>query len=126
MVDEYQDTNLVQYKIVNLLASKYRNLAVVWDDAQSIYSWRWANMQNIIDFKKDYPDTLIIKLEQNYRSTKKIISWANSVISKNKSGIKKELWTENNDWKHIVYIEAFDDRTEAKIIVNLIKKGRGE
>lgn len=123
MVDEYQDTNLVQYKIVNLLASKYRNLAVVWDDAQSIYSWRWANMQNIIDFKKDYQDALIIKLEQNYRSTKKIILSANSVILKNNSGIKKELWTENDDWKHIVYIEAPDDRTEAKIIVDLIKKG---
>ena len=82
MVDEYQDTNLVQYEIVKLLASKYRNLAVVWDDSQSIYSWRWADMRNIINFKKDYSEALVVKLEQNYRSTKKIITGANSVISK--------------------------------------------
>jgi len=69
MVDEYQDTNLVQYNIVKLLASKYKNLAVVWDDYQSIYSWRWADIRNILNFKKDYPEALIIKLEQNYRST---------------------------------------------------------
>ncbi|MDF1682678.1 MAG: UvrD-helicase domain-containing protein [Patescibacteria group bacterium] len=74
MVDEYQDTNLVQYEIVKLLASKYRNLAVVGDDSQSIYSWRGADMRNIINFKKDYNDALIVKLEQNYRSTKKIIA----------------------------------------------------
>lgn len=122
MVDEYQDTNLVQYKIVKLLASKYQNIAVVWDDAQSIYSWRGADMKNIINFKKDYPDALIIKLEQNYRSTKKIISWANFVISKNNMWIKKELWTDNDEWKHIVYIEAPDDKLEAKIIVDIIKK----
>jgi DNA helicase-2/ATP-dependent DNA helicase PcrA len=74
MIDEYQDTNAPQYQIVKLLASKYRNLAVVGDDAQSIYSWRGANMQNILNFKKDYPEAEIIKLEQNYRSTKNIIA----------------------------------------------------
>lgn len=122
MVDEYQDTNLVQYEIVKLLASKYRNLAVVGDDSQSIYSWRWADMRNIINFKKDYSEALVVKLEQNYRSTKKIISGANAVIAKNTSWIKKELWTENNDWNHIQYIEAPDDKIEASVIAEIIKE----
>lgn len=122
MVDEYQDTNAPQYEIVKLLASKYRNLAVVGDDSQSIYSWRWADMRNIINFKKDYPDALIVKLEQNYRSTKKIIAWANAVINNNLTWIKKELWTDNKDWELINYIEAPDDSTEASIIVSIIKE----
>lgn len=122
MVDEYQDTNLVQYEIVKLLASKYRNLAVVWDDSQSIYSWRWADMRNIINFKKDYSEALVVKLEQNYRSTKKIISWANAVIAKNISWIKKELWTDNIEGNHIQYIEAPDDKIEASIIAEIIKE----
>ena len=122
MVDEYQDTNLVQYEIVKLLASKYRNLAVVWDDSQSIYSWRWADMRNIINFKKDYSEALVVKLEQNYRSTKKIISWANAVIAKNISWIKKELWTDNVEGNNIQYIEAPDDKIEASIIAEIIKE----
>jgi len=122
MVDEYQDTNAPQYEIVKLLASKYRNLAVVWDDSQSIYSWRWADMRNIINFRKDYSDALIVKLEQNYRSTKKIIAWANAVINNNLTWIKKELWTDNDDWELINYIEAPDDRTEASIITSIIKE----
>ncbi len=122
MIDEYQDTNMPQYKICSLLAYKYKNLAVVWDDSQSIYSWRWANMSNIINFKKDYPDALIVKLEQNYRSTKNIISWANSVIWNNSSWIKKELWTDNIDWEKINYIEAPDDRIEANTISEIIWK----
>ncbi len=121
MVDEYQDTNAPQYEIVKLLAAKYRNLAVVWDDSQSIYSWRWADMRNIINFRKDYTDALIIKLEQNYRSTKTIISGANSVIKNNNSWIKKELWTDNNTWDKINYIEAPDDKTEASIIAWIIR-----
>ncbi|MDD2907351.1 MAG: UvrD-helicase domain-containing protein [Candidatus Gracilibacteria bacterium] len=125
MVDEYQDTNLVQYEIVKLLATKYKNLAVVGDDSQSIYSWRGADMRNIINFKKDYNDALIIKLEQNYRSTKKIIAGANAVIAKNNSGIKKELWTENDEGTHIQYIEAPDDKTEASIITQIIKEKEG-
>lgn len=120
MVDEYQDTNAPQYEIVKLLASKYRNLAVVWDDAQSIYSWRWADMRNIMNFKKDYPEALIVKLEQNYRSTKNIIAWANSVIKNNTTWIKKELWTDNHTWEFINYIEAPDDKSEAKIIASII------
>ena len=121
MIDEYQDTNAPQYEIVKLLASKYRNLAVVWDDAQSIYSWRWANMNNIINFKKDYPEALEVKLEQNYRSTKNIIAWANSVIKNNTIWIKKELWTDNDTWEFIKYIEAPDDKIEAKVIAKIIK-----
>jgi DNA helicase-2/ATP-dependent DNA helicase PcrA len=121
MIDEYQDTNASQYEIVRLLALKNKNLAVVWDDSQSIYSWRWADMRNIINFRKDYPDALIIKLEQNYRSTKTIISWANAVIGINTSWIKKELWTDNIEWEKIIYIEAPDDKLEAKIICDIIK-----
>jgi len=122
MIDEYQDTNAPQYNIVKLLAEKYRNLAVVGDDAQSIYSWRWANMQNILNFKKDYPEAEIIKLEQNYRSTKNIIAWANAVISKNTSGIKKELWSDKKQGSKITFIDAIDDKLEAKTIVDIIKE----
>ncbi len=125
MVDEYQDTNAPQYEIVKLLAAKYGNLAVVGDDSQSIYSWRWADMRNIINFRKDYSDALIVKLEQNYRSTKKIIAGANAVIKNNTSGIKKELWTNNNEGEHISYIEAPDDKIEASIIANIIKEKEG-
>jgi DNA helicase-2/ATP-dependent DNA helicase PcrA len=95
MIDEYQDTNLPQYEIVKLLASKYKNLAVVGDDWQSIYSWRGADMKNILNFKKDYPEALIIKLEQNYRSTKHIIDAANEVIKNNKFSLDKTLFTQN-------------------------------
>jgi len=121
MVDEYQDTNAPQYEIVNLLANKYKNLAVVWDDSQSIYSWRWADMRNIINFRKDYSDALIVKLEQNYRSTKNIIAWENAVINNNTTWIKKELWTDNDTGESINYIEAPDDKTEASIITSIIK-----
>lgn len=121
MVDEYQDTNALQYEIIRLLASKYKNLAVVWDDSQSIYSWRSADYRNILNFKKDYKDALVIKLEQNYRSTKTILSWANAVIANNETGIKKKLWTDNNTWEKIKLIEAFDDKTEALIISDIIK-----
>ncbi len=124
MIDEYQDTNAPQYEIIKLLAWKYRNLAVVWDDAQSIYSWRWANMQNILNFKKDYPEAEIIKLEQNYRSTQNILAWANAVIANNRSQMKKELWSDKNSWNKIVYIEAPDDKIEAKTIVEIIKEKR--
>ena len=122
MVDEYQDTNVPQYNIVKLLSSKYGNLAVVWDDSQSIYSWRWADMTNIINFKRDYPDALIVKLEQNYRSTDMILKWANAVIAKNTSGIKKELWTNQSSDKKIQYIEAPDDKVEAGTIANIIRE----
>jgi DNA helicase-2/ATP-dependent DNA helicase PcrA len=121
MVDEYQDTNLVQYNIVRLLAEKYWNLAVVGDDWQSIYSWRGADMRNIINFKKDYPGAKVIKLEQNYRSTKHIIAAANTVIKNNKEALEKELWTDNAQWNLIQYASAVDDRSEANFIADNIK-----
>ena len=121
MIDEYQDTNKPQYEIVKILWQKNNNVAVVWDDSQSIYSWRGANMQNIIDFKKDYPTANIVKLEQNYRSSKNILEWANSLIDKNKTGIKKKLWTDGKDWKKVQYIVAPDDRTESMIISDIIQ-----
>ncbi len=120
MVDEYQDTNKPQYEIVKLLASKNENLAVVGDDSQSIYSWRWADMTNIINFKKDYSNALVIKLEQNYRSTKNIIDSANQVIKNNKFGMQKNLWTDNETGGKINYIEAPDDKIEARIIGDII------
>jgi len=122
MIDEYQDTNAPQYEIIRLLASKYRNLAVVGDDSQSIYSWRWANLQNILNFKKDYTEALVVKLEQNYRSTKNVIAWANSVIKNNNTWMKKELWTNNSEGEKIILIETPDDRLEAKAIINIIKE----
>lgn len=121
MIDEYQDTNLVQYEIVSLLAQKNRNLAVVGDDWQSIYSWRGADMRNILHFEKDYPDAKIIKLEQNYRSTKRIIEAANHIIQNNTEALKKELWTENQTGEKISYYEAPDDSSEANWIAENIQ-----
>lgn len=122
MVDEYQDTNKPQYEIVKLLASRLRNLCVVWDDWQSIYSWRWANMQNILDFNKDYKDAKVIKLEQNYRSTWNIINLANSVIKNNSTAIDKTLFTDKDLWEKIQLFTAVDDRKEAEEIANNIKE----
>ncbi len=122
MVDEYQDTNMPQYEIVKLLASRYGNLAVVGDDSQSIYSWRWADMRNILNFKKDYKTAKVVKLEQNYRSTKTIIKAANEVIKNNTNSIKKELWTDNEIWNKINIIEAPDDKIEALVIAEIIKE----
>ena len=95
MVDEYQDTNHSQYIIVKALADRFQNICVVGDDSQSIYSFRGANIQNILSFQKDYPDTKMFKLEQNYRSTQNIVNAANSVIEKNKTKLDKEVWTTN-------------------------------
>lgn len=121
MVDEYQDTNMVQYNIVRLLAAKYWNLAVVGDDWQSIYSWRWADMRNILEFKKDYPNAIVIKLEQNYRSTKHVIAAANAVVKNNKEALDKELWTDNPEGNLIQYAEAISDTAEANFIAENIK-----
>ncbi len=95
LVDEYQDTNFPQYLIIKQLAAAYENICVVGDDAQSIYSFRGANIENILNFKKDYPDFTLFKLEQNYRSTKNIVEAANSVIKNNKDQIYKKVWTDN-------------------------------
>lgn len=93
-VDEYQDTNSIQYEIIELLASKSQNLCVVGDDWQGIYSWRGANIKNIIHFKQDFPKAEVVKLEQNYRSTSNIINAANIVIKNNASALDKRMWTD--------------------------------
>ena len=106
LVDEYQDTNYAQYLIVKKLAAAYENICVVGDDAQSIYSFRGANIQNILNFRQDYPDFKLFKLEQNYRSTKTIVEAANSVIKRNKDQIHKHVWTDNFDGQKIKVIST--------------------
>jgi DNA helicase-2/ATP-dependent DNA helicase PcrA len=120
LVDEYQDTNYAQYLIVKKLAAVFENICVVGDDAQSIYSFRGANIQNILNFKKDYPDFKLFKLEQNYRSTKNIVDAANSVIARNQDQIKKEVWTDNEVGKPITVLRALTDNEEGKIVTNKI------
>lgn len=122
MVDEYQDTNFAQYTLVKLLSRKNKNLCVVGDDWQGIYSWRGANIQNILDFEKDYPEAKIIKLEQNYRSTQNILDAAYGVISKNINRKDKKIWTENKEGHLIESFEAEDEKEESQFIVEEIKK----
>ncbi|MFA6383665.1 MAG: UvrD-helicase domain-containing protein, partial [Parcubacteria group bacterium] len=117
MVDEYQDTNHAQYVLINLLAKKYQNICVVGDDWQGIYSWRGANIQNILDFEKDYPSARVIKLEQNYRSTQNILDAAYGVISKNTNRKNKEIWTENKGGHLITAHEAADEAAEAEFMI---------
>ncbi|HET6245787.1 MAG: UvrD-helicase domain-containing protein [Bacteroidetes bacterium] len=112
LVDEYQDTNYSQYLIVKKLAALNENICVVGDDAQSIYSFRGANIQNILNFKKDYPDLKTFKLEQNYRSTQNIVNAANSIIAKNKDQLKKEVWTQNESGDKIEIFKALTDNEE--------------
>ena len=126
MVDEYQDTNNIQYDIVHKLAAKHRNIAVVGDDWQGIYSWRGANVGNILSFQKDYPDATVVKLEQNYRSTKTIIAAANAVIKNNKTALEKTLWTDNVVGEKIVLEVANDEKTEAQKIASIISAHEGE
>lgn len=121
MVDEYQDTNHSQYVLIHLLAQKYRNICVVGDDDQAIYGWRGADIRNILDFSKDYSDAVIVKLEQNYRSTQNILTAANHVIEKNTGRKQKKLWTENKTDTKIELIKSQDDRMEAKNIAREIK-----
>ena len=116
LVDEYQDTNYAQYLIVKKLAAVFENICVVGDDAQSIYSFRGANIQNILNFRKDYPDFKLFKLEQNYRSTKHIVEAANSVIARNQDQIKKSVWTENVDGEKISVLRTLTDNEEGKQI----------
>jgi len=120
-VDEYQDTNDIQYNIIKLLANKHRNLSVVGDDWQGIYGWRGANIKNILSFQKDFPGATVVKLEQNYRSTKTIISGANAVIKCNKEALDKTLWTDNEQGEKIRLIEALSEKQEAELIVKEIK-----
>jgi len=120
MVDEYQDTNFSQYLIVKQLSAANENLCVVGDDAQSIYGFRGANIQNILNFKKDYPDYKLFKLEQNYRSTKNIVNAANSVIEKNKDQIEKTVWTDNDQGGLILVHQSNTDNEEGKFVASQI------
>ena len=121
MIDEYQDTNNIQYEIINLIAAKYRNICVVGDEDQSIYAFRGANIENILNFEKDYPDAYTIKLERNYRSTKRILDTANELIRNNKSSKGKKLWTNGEKGEKIKVFNAPTVYDEAEFIVKEIK-----
>lgn len=121
MIDEYQDTNTAQYKLVKLLTNDHNNIAVVGDDWQSIYSWRGADFRNILNFEKDYPKCTVIKLEQNYRSTKSILDAAHAVISNNKQRSNKELWTEAGAGAPVQVIPVGNERAEGEAIVRRIR-----
>ena len=124
MVDEYQDTNYAQYLIVKKLAARNQNICVVGDDAQSIYAFRGANIQNIFNFKRDYPTMQLFKLEQNYRSTKNIVNAANSIISRNRDQIQKELWSDNGVGNRIRLIRAVDEKDEGMRVADSIQNFR--
>lgn len=121
-VDEYQDTNRAQYMLVKLLASRFRNLCVVGDSDQSIYRWRGADISNILSFEKDYSNATTIFLEQNYRSTKRILEAANKVIDNNRNRKPKNLWTENLEGKKINYFRADSEQGEAQFVVGMINE----
>lgn len=122
MVDEYQDTNTSQYELVAMLANQHKNLCVVGDDDQSIYGWRGANIRNILDFEKDFPDTTVIKLEQNYRSTKKILEAANAVIHNNQTRKDKTLWTENDAGSILHIYKADNEYDECRFVAEKIQE----
>lgn len=124
MVDEYQDTNHSQYLIVRALADRFQNICVVGDDSQSIYSFRGANINNILNFQKDYPDVKTFKLEQNYRSTKNIVQAANSVIEKNKTRLDKEIWTANDEGSKIKVMRTISDGEEGRFVANSILENK--
>jgi DNA helicase-2/ATP-dependent DNA helicase PcrA len=124
LVDEYQDTNRAQYVLTKMLANKHRNLCVVGDDDQSIYSWRGAEIRNILDFEADFPDTTVIKLQQNYRSTRRILKAASAVVSNNEYRKSKTLWCENETGEKIVFFDADDSYTEAAYVARKIMELR--
>ncbi|QIN79467.1 DNA helicase PcrA [Rubrobacter marinus] len=121
-VDEYQDTNHAQYRLVNTLAAAHRNLCVVGDDDQSVYSWRGADISNILNFERDYPEAKVVKLEQNYRSTQTILNAANAVVANNASRKHKELWTAGDEGERIRLFTAADDYAEARFVVSEIQR----
>ena len=121
-VDEYQDTNLVQYELVRALSSQHGNLCVVGDDDQAIYGWRGADIRNILEFEKDFPNARVIRLEQNYRSTTKILDAANAVIARNASRKRKNLWTDRGQGEPIVYFQASTEREEAAFVCREIRR----
>jgi DNA helicase-2/ATP-dependent DNA helicase PcrA len=120
LVDEYQDTNHSQYLIVKALAAKFENICVVGDDAQSIYAFRGANIRNMLNFQKDYPDAVLYKLEQNYRSTKNIVHAANSIIAKNQNQLQKDVWTDNPTGDRIVVHKSISDNDEGMYVAQRI------
>jgi len=126
MVDEYQDTNLAQYKLIKLLAGKHHNLAVVGDDDQSIYAFRGADVRNILEFEHDFPSTEVIRLERNYRSTSPILKAAHAVVSNNRGRMAKELWTEQTEGELVHMIIARDDTEEAHQVLRQIRRLRDD
>lgn len=120
LIDEFQDTNLCQYSIVRKIASTHKNICIVGDDAQSIYGFRGADITNILNFEKDYPELKVFKLEQNYRSTQNIVNAANSVIKRNRAQIPKNVWTENEEGGQIELIKAVSDNEEGKLVADSI------
>jgi len=122
LIDEYQDTNEVQYTLTKLLSKKSKNICVVGDESQSIYAFRGSNYRNILNFEKDYPNSKIILLEQNYRSTKTILNAANDVIKNNKQRKDKNLWTDNEVGEKVIYHKALDERAESTFVTNEINK----
>src|SRR5215510_3901511 len=120
LVDEYQDTNRAQYRIIRLLTSEHRNVCVVGDSDQSIYKWRGADIRNILEFEDDYPGTKVVKLEQNYRSTQRILSVASSVIANNLRRKDKTLWTENPEGDRARLYRAWDEHEEANFVAQTI------
>jgi DNA helicase-2/ATP-dependent DNA helicase PcrA len=126
LVDEFQDTNHAQYRLVRALSASHRNVCVVGDDDQSIYRWRGADRRNILDFKEDYPDATVIKLEQNYRSTQRILRIANAVIERNFDREPKRLWTENEEGPKAVVVRCEDERDEARMVMRAVRELIGE
>ncbi|MFC1860218.1 ATP-dependent helicase [Chloroflexota bacterium] len=128
LVDEFQDTNLVQYELIRQLGGKFRNICVVGDPDQSIYSWRSADLRNILNFEKDFPEAKVVLLEQNYRSTKKILETASYVISVNEQRKPKNLWTDNEVGELTTVVETYTEREEAQFVVNEVERlvGHGE
>jgi len=125
LVDEFQDTNLIQYKLIRQLGGKHRNVCVVGDPDQSIYSWRFADIRNILSFEKDFPDARVIVLEQNYRSTKNILGAASAIISANKKRKEKELWTDNTKGTPVYLVKTYNEQEEAQFVANEILKLSG-
>jgi DNA helicase-2/ATP-dependent DNA helicase PcrA len=122
LVDEFQDTNKPQYQLVKLLAQAHRNVLVVGDDDQSIYSWRGADVRNILSFTKDFPDARVLKLEQNYRSTQRILAAAHGVVEKNETRAPKRLWTANDNGAKIIVFEAYNEQEEADYVVRELRR----
>ncbi len=126
LVDEFQDTNQAQFRLVRLLAEGHRNLCVVGDDDQSIYRWRGADRRNILDFRESFPDATLVKLEQNYRSTKRILRAANTVIARNLDREPKELWTDNAEGESVLIVRTSDERDEARLVLRGVRELRAQ